>query len=105
MEETSMQRFLVLVALIGLAGCSDSEPTPEPGTASDGALRKVTLQLNWYPEAEHGGFYAAEVNGYYAEEGLEVEILAGGAEVPVAPRVAAGQVDFGIENADRVLLM
>lgn len=98
-------RLAVACSLLAVAGCSNSDPAPEPAAAGDGSLRKVTLQLNWYPEAEHGGFYAAEVNGYYEAEGLDVEILPGGAEVPVAQRVAAGQVDFGIENADRVLLM
>ena len=29
------------------------------------ALTKVALLLNWYPEAEHGGFYAAQVHGIY----------------------------------------
>jgi NitT/TauT family transport system substrate-binding protein len=65
----------------------------------------VTLQLNWYPEAEHGGFYAALENGFFRDEGLDVEILRGGAEVPVVQKVATGQADFGIENADRILLM
>lgn len=100
-----MSRLLVALTLLALVGCSGSEPALEPAAAGGGTLRKVTLQLNWYPEAEHGGFYAADVNGYFEEEGLDVDILQGGADVPVAPRVAAGQVDFGIENADRVLLM
>ncbi len=98
------RRLFALVALIALAGCGERGTTPATGNA-DGALRKVTLQLNWYPESEHGGFYAALENGYYAEVGLDVEIIPGGAGVPVVQRVAAGQADFGIENADRILLM
>jgi NitT/TauT family transport system substrate-binding protein len=62
------------------------------------------LLLNWFPEAEHGGFFAAQVHGYYAEEGLDVEILPGGPGAAVVPRVATGAVDFGVENADHVLL-
>lgn len=99
-----MLRSFAALLLLVAAGCSkpETEPAPAGGSAK---LRKVTLLLNWYPEAEHGGFYAALKNGYYKEEGLEVEILPGGADVPVTQRVAAGQVDFGIENADRILLM
>jgi NitT/TauT family transport system substrate-binding protein len=100
-----MRYRVLLVAIVVLGGCSRSGPVPVPGEAGDGPLRKVTLQLNWYPEAEHGGFYAAVENGYYREEGLEVEILPGGADVPVVQKVAAGQADFGIENADRILLL
>lgn len=96
---------LLAVALLVFAGCADSEPVPEPAAAGAGKPRKVTLQLNWYPEAEHGGYYAAAVNGYFKDEGLEVEILPGGAEVPVEERVASGQVDFGVANADQVLLL
>ncbi|MEO8377770.1 MAG: ABC transporter substrate-binding protein, partial [Candidatus Sumerlaeota bacterium] len=43
---------------------------------------KVSLVLNWFPEMEHGGFYAAQVEGYYAEEGLDVTIISGGVDVP-----------------------
>lgn len=98
-------RLITVVSLFALIGCSGSDLAPEPAAATGGKLRKVTLQLNWYPEAEHGGFYAAKVNGYYEAEGLDVEIVAGGADVPVTQRVATGQVDFGVENADQVLLM
>lgn len=99
------RRGFAAVLLVALVGCSKSDPAPKPAAAGDGTLRNVTLQLNWYPEAEHGGFYAAQLNGYYEDEGLDVDILEGGAEVPVTQRVATGQVDFGIENADQVLLM
>ncbi|MDP6358420.1 MAG: ABC transporter substrate-binding protein [Planctomycetota bacterium] len=64
---------------------------------------KVQLALNWFPEAEHGGYYAALVHGFYQEAGLDVEILGGGPGAPVIPRVATGQVTFGVTNADRVL--
>ncbi|MBA3313731.1 MAG: ABC transporter substrate-binding protein [Planctomycetota bacterium] len=101
-----MPRWTILTpVLMSLLGCWQSDPEPAPATAHDGTLRKVTLQLNWYPEAEHGGFYAALENGYYRDEGLDVTILRGGADVPVVQKVAAGQADFGIENADRILLM
>ena len=28
-------------------------------------MTKVTLQADWYPQPEHGGFYTALVKGYY----------------------------------------
>jgi NitT/TauT family transport system substrate-binding protein len=87
----------ILFAAIG--GCGDrSEP------ASTGpALVPVTLQLNWYPEAEHGGYYAALVAGYYREAGLDVTILPGGPETPVVQQVARQAAMFGIVNADNML--
>ena len=35
------------------------------------------------PEAEHGGYYQALEEGYYKEEGLDVEIRSGGSGVRV----------------------
>ena len=45
--------------------------------ASNG-LTPVTLQTDWYPQPEHGGFYDAQIRGYYKDEGLDVTILPGG---------------------------
>ncbi len=64
----------------------------------------MTLLLNWYPEAEHGGYYAALVRGYYREAGLDVDILPGGTGTPVMQQIATGRVTFGVDNADKVLL-
>lgn len=90
----------ILLLVVGLVGCGSS-PEPFP---SSGELTKVTLALNWFPEAEHGGYYAALVNGYFKEEGLDVEIQPGGPGVPIIQNVATKRVMFGIANADQVLV-
>jgi NitT/TauT family transport system substrate-binding protein len=72
------------------------------GHAALGKKDRVSILLNWFPEAEHGGFYAAQVSGEYDRAGLEVTIIPGGVDVPVTPQVAGGRVDFGIANADQV---
>ncbi|HEX8699763.1 MAG TPA: ABC transporter substrate-binding protein, partial [Myxococcaceae bacterium] len=63
---------------------------------------KVSLALNWVPEPEFGGFYAARESGAYSRRGLEVDIQGGGAGAPVVQRVASGQVEFGISGADEI---
>jgi NitT/TauT family transport system substrate-binding protein len=68
------------------------------------AKEKIKLALNWKPEPQFGGFYAAETGGHYRKHGLEVEILPGGAGTPVVQMVAAGKVDFGIVSADEVVI-
>ncbi|MDE0735731.1 MAG: ABC transporter substrate-binding protein, partial [Pirellulaceae bacterium] len=80
----------ILLLVVGLVGCGSS-PEPFP---SSGELTKVTLALNWFPEAEHGGYYAALVNGYFKEEGLDVEIQPGGPGVPIIQNVATKRVMF-----------
>ncbi len=81
------------------AGCA---PADKPA-AADGALIPVSLQLNWYPEAEHGGYYAALVHGYYRDAGLDVTILSGGPDTPVVQQVARQSAMFGVVNADNML--
>ena len=44
-------------------------------------MTQVQLQLQWEPQAQFAGYFAADREGYYAAEGLEVEILRGGPEV------------------------
>ncbi|MBZ5711522.1 ABC transporter substrate-binding protein [Nannocystis pusilla] len=65
---------------------------------------KVRIALNWFPEVEHGGYFAALVHGYYKEEGLDVELVSGRPEAPVLPQVAAGRVDFGVADGSEILL-
>jgi NitT/TauT family transport system substrate-binding protein len=99
----------VFSLLVVLAGCNRTKDAPataashEPDSTKLDKLDHVTLQLNWHPEVEHGGFYAAKVHGIYEAAGLDVEILGGGPETPVIQQVATRRVDFGIVNADNIL--
>lgn len=98
-----------LLVLFLAGGCGpSSERNARSGDAnlapSSTARESVRLALNWFPEAEHGGYYAALVHGDYERAGLDVEIVPGGPGVPVIQMVASGQMDFGVSNADQILL-
>lgn len=97
---TLLRGIVLLAALVTLPGCSPATPRPQ---TTDG-LVPVDLLLNWFPEAEHGGYYAALAHGFFEQQGLRVRILPGGPGVPVLSQVASGRVTFGISNADTVLL-
>ncbi|WP_010586262.1 ABC transporter substrate-binding protein [Schlesneria paludicola] len=101
---TCCRHWLGLLLLIAI-GCQPESDSPKTPMTKDKALVPVTLALNWYPEAEHGGFYAALVHGDFAEEGLMVTIRPGGPNVPVIPDVASGKIEFGVDNADKLLLV
>lgn len=85
-----------VIALAALVGCRRA-PSSEGPT-------KVRVQLNWVPEPEFGGVYAARVSGAYDKAGLDVEIAGGAAGTPVLQIVASGQADFGVVGADDVVL-
>src|ERR1700704_3453275 len=61
---------------------------------------KIRLALNWKPDPEFGGFYAAD----YKKHGLDVEILPGGAGTPTVQMVGAGSAEFGMVSGDEILL-
>ncbi|MCY2997901.1 MAG: ABC transporter substrate-binding protein, partial [Planctomycetota bacterium] len=97
-----------LLACFGIlvsAGC-DSKPKSNTSAVSDSKqpLTKVALVLNWYPEAEHGGFYAAKVHGIFEKYGLDVEIQPGGKTTVVPQTLTLGRAEFGVINADDVLM-
>lgn len=60
----------------------------------------MRLALNWKPDPEFGGFYAAD----YQAKGLNIEILPGGAGTPTVQMVGAGSAEFGIVSADEIVL-
>ena len=105
-----LQRSVPLLLIVFALGCdTTSAPAITPSTsktvpATAATPVDVTLALNWFPEAEHGGFYAALVHNYFADEGLNVTIRGGGPKVPVIADVASGTVEFGVDNADKLLL-
>ena len=107
----TLQRFAPALLVVFAIGCQpQSQNSTATATKPDDWIvetrtEDVTLALNWFPEAEHGGFYAALVHGYFAEEGLNVTIRPGGPGVPVLSDVASGRVEFGVDNADKLLLL
>lgn len=90
---------LTLTLGLSLAGCA--RPAPQP---SDPGREPVILQLNWFPEPEHGGFYGAVVAGHDALEGLALEIRPGGRAVRVAGELAGGRAQFAVANAEDVVI-
>jgi NitT/TauT family transport system substrate-binding protein len=86
--------LLLLITLVA-AGCHRS--------SSATGLTKVTLQADWYPQPEHGGFYTALVKGYYKDAGLDVSIQPGGPYVSVEQQVATGAAQFGMSSSDKIL--
>jgi NitT/TauT family transport system substrate-binding protein len=82
-----------LLALLTANGAGCGAPAEET----------VTIALNWKPEPEFGGLYAAREAKLFEQAGLTVEIT-GGAGAPVIQMLVAGQVTFGIVNADDVLI-
>nr|WP_300184733.1 ABC transporter substrate-binding protein [uncultured Agathobaculum sp.] len=82
-----------------LSGCAGSQ-TAAGDTQADGAgedeLRELTVVLDWYPNALHAFLYQAEQAGYFAEEGLTVNIQPPAGVNDAMSMVAAGKADIGL---------
>lgn len=88
--------FLVLVMMLNCLAFSGCDKKAQGGSDE---VKKITLVLDWTPNTNHTGIYVAMEKGYFAEEGIEVEVVQppeGGAEV----LVASGKAEFGISFQD-----
>ncbi len=75
-------------------------------TQADSELpaQKVRLQLLWQHQFEFAGFYAAKELGYYANAGLDVEIVAHSLDgMPPVEKLIAGQADFAVADSSIIL--
>jgi ABC-type nitrate/sulfonate/bicarbonate transport system substrate-binding protein len=86
-----------IASAAGLAGCSD---TSSSGSAVSDAT-KLTFCLDWTPNTNHTGIYVAKAKGYFADEGLNVEIVQP-AEDGAEAMIGTGQAQFGVTFQDYI---
>ncbi len=95
----SIRRYVALATAAGLVAAACQ------GAAAPSAVAPtVRLQLQWAPQAQFAGYFAADKEGYYKAEGLTVQILNGGPDViPQAVGSAATGPEFTISWVPKVL--
>ena len=88
-----------------LSACSGSDDGGGGGdTDGDtGGLTPVTLQLQWFAQAQFSGYYAALDQGYFEDEGLDVTIEEGGVDIVPQTVLADQQADFAIAWVPKAL--
>lgn len=85
---------LLAAAMLSFAACSPAASDGPDPDVSDGELAPVTLQLKWLRQSQFMGYYAADVLGFYEEEGLDVTIVEGGSTSEI-DAVESGNAQFG----------
>ena len=73
----------------------EEDKSDETGKTSEAEPQKLTVVLDWVPNTNHTGLFAAKDKGYFAEEGLEVDIVQP-AEDSASVIVGMGRAEFGI---------
>jgi NitT/TauT family transport system substrate-binding protein len=120
---------LVAVALLAACGSddddSDASSTDGTDAATDGTdaatdgtdaatdgtdaaaecdeLTPVSLQLQWFTQAQFAGYFAAQDKGFYEDMCLDVDIVEGGVEIVPQTQLANGDVDFALAWVPKAL--
>ena len=103
-----MKRLLAMLmaAMVLLAGCSSggTDGAQDAGETGEEGLRELNVVLDWYPNALHAFLYDAIEKGYYAEEGLKVNIQFPSNTNDAISLVAAGQSEIGLYYQQDVII-
>jgi NitT/TauT family transport system substrate-binding protein len=97
-------RWVVLALSLGLvaAACSNNKTTTGTQGGSGGggkSLTGVSFRLDWIVDGSHTCYFDALTQGYFRQQGLDVQILEGAGSGTAATLVANGSNDFGFSDA------
>ena len=65
--------------------------------------KEVTLLMDWFPQGNQSGFWQAQFDNAYHDD-VKITVKAGGPKVNTTTAVASGQVEFGLQASDSVML-
>jgi len=92
----------VSALLLSACGTADTPTTATPG-ASGGAPTPIKLQLQWFYQAQFAGYIAAVDQGFYKEQGLDVQLLEGGVDIVPQTVLATGKADYAVAWVPKAL--
>lgn len=98
----SIVRPLAALATAVLLATACSTTTSDTASSEDGTTT-VKLQLQWFKQGQFAGYLAALDQGFYADQGLNVEILDGGTDIVPQTVLAQGQADYAIAWVPKAL--
>ena len=84
-----MKKLIALFSVILLAGASYA--------------KEVTLLMDWFPQGNQSGYWQAQFDNEYHDD-VKIVVKSGGPKVNTTAQVAAGQVEFGLQASDSVML-
>jgi len=97
---------VLALALVAAACGGDDEGGGDGATAGAGdceTVDSVSFQMQWYIQAQFGGYYAAQDQGFYADQCLDVELVEGGVDIVPQQPLADGAVDFAVAWVPKAL--
>jgi ABC-type nitrate/sulfonate/bicarbonate transport system substrate-binding protein len=93
------RRQFIKLGAAGAAGLMLSRPSF--GRAQD--LKPFTMQAAWVNDAEFMGYFVAMDNGYFTEEGLELNYLSGGPDVIPESSLLSDKADVALSTVETTI--
>lgn len=106
MSSPNRRRFLIgagAAVVVGVGGYTAWQHFADTGGATPGGLDKVSLRLSWIPQGTFAGDYAAQMQGFWKKEGLDVTINPGGFQYDSIKLVAAKTDMIGIASGAELM--
>jgi NitT/TauT family transport system substrate-binding protein len=92
-QRRSTALVLALATVLLASGQARSQP------------QQATLRLDWLPSGQQVPFYLAKARGYYAEAGIDLQILDGKGSGATAQAIASNADTFGFASLDTAALL
>jgi NitT/TauT family transport system substrate-binding protein len=93
---------LAAATVLVLTGCGTADKTATPKTNASG-LTPIKLQLQWFYQAQFAGYIAAVDQGFYKEQGLDVQLLEGGTDIVPQTVLAQNKADYAVAWVPKAL--
>ena len=87
-----IRKFITLLVTLTIWSCASPDPN------------RIQLILDWKAQMEHAGFFVALQHGFYADEGIEVEILEGNGAPTAARVVGNGTYKLGVASGSATVM-
>jgi putative hydroxymethylpyrimidine transport system substrate-binding protein len=100
--------FMICLLLLVVSACSngskDDQKATDNKSGANKNLQKVTLMLDWYPNAVHSFLYVAQEKGYFKDQGLDVNIQMPADTNDPLKLVAAGKIDMALSYQPQIVI-
>lgn len=85
---------LLIATFLSVVSGAAAEPATSP---------PLRVQLMWYHQSQFAGYYVADFQNYFREEGVGIQLLEGGPELNPLERLQRGEVDVAVSWLDNAL--
>ncbi|TQM75145.1 NitT/TauT family transport system substrate-binding protein [Thermopolyspora flexuosa] len=99
-----IRAILAAASLILLTACGGGGDSSTGSGGAQGAGGTAKVKVNVIPIIDVAPIYLGKEQGFFAEQGLEVELVTAQGGAAIVPAVVSGQVEFGFSNLTSLII-